>query len=93
MLAQAAVMAIEDGVVLARWPDDPTTAFARCQRARQERTRRVVLGSAENARRFHKPALADPIGAKEYLDCEWSRAAITSRYEWLFSYDVLQAEI
>ena len=53
----------------------------------------VVLGSAESARRFHNPALADPIGAKEYLDCEWSRAAITSRYEWLFSYDVLQAEI
>jgi salicylate hydroxylase len=97
MLAQGAVMAIEDGVVLARclerWPDNPPTAFARYERARQDRTRRVVLGSAENARRFHNPALADPIGAKEYLDREWSSAAITSRYEWLFTYDVLRAEI
>ena len=79
MLAQGAVMGIEDGVVLERWPDNPATAFARYERVRQERTRRVVLGSAENARRFHNPALADPIGANEYLDREWSRAAITSR--------------
>jgi salicylate hydroxylase len=97
MLAQGAVMAIEDGFFLARclerWFDDPATAFARYERARQERTRRVVLGSAENARRFHNPALADPIGAKQYLDREWSGAAIASRYEWLFTYDVLQAEI
>jgi salicylate hydroxylase len=50
-------------------------------------------GSAENARRFHNPALADPEGAKEYLDREWSRAAITRRYEWLFTYDVLGAQI
>jgi hypothetical protein len=42
---------------------------------------------------FHNPALADPIGAKEYLDREWNGAASTSRYEWLFTYDVLQAEI
>ena len=38
-------------------------------------------------------ALADPVGAKEYLDREWSPAAITSRHEWLFTYDVLSAEI
>jgi salicylate hydroxylase len=97
MLAQGAVMAIEDGIVLARclerWPDEISTAFARYERARRERTRRAVLGSAENARRFHNPALADPNGAKEYLNREWSRAAITTRYEWLFTYDVLTAEI
>ena len=97
MLAQGAVMAIEDGFILARcferWSDDVATALTRYERARGERTRAIVLGSAANARRFHNPALADPVGAKEYLDREWSRAAITSRYEWLFTYDVLGAEI
>ena len=48
---------------------------------------------AVNARRFHNPALADPVGAKGHIDCEWSRASITSRHEWLFTYDVLSAEI
>ena len=97
MLAQGAVMAIEDGFILARcfehWPDDVAAALDRYERARNERTRAIVLGSAANARRFHNPALADPVGAKEYLDGEWSRAAITNRYEWLFTYDVLSAAI
>jgi salicylate hydroxylase len=72
MLAQGAVMAIEDGFILARcverWPDDLAAALARYERARSERTRAIVLGSAANARRFHNPALADPVGAKQYLD-------------------------
>ena len=97
MLAQGAVMAIEDGFILARcferWPDDITAALTSYERARIARTREIVLGSAANARRFHNPALADRIGAKEYLDRGWSRAAITSRYEWLFTYDVLAAEV
>jgi salicylate hydroxylase len=97
MLAQSAVMAIEDGFTLARccerWPDDVATAFDRYERARSERTRAIVPGSAANARRFHNPALADPVGAKGHIDREWSRASITSRYEWLFTYDVLGAEI
>jgi salicylate hydroxylase len=97
MLAQGAVMAIEDGFILARcferWPDNVATALDRYERARSERTRAIVLGSAENARRFHNPALADPVAAKAYIDREWSRAAITSRYEWLFTYDVLGVEI
>ena len=97
ILAQSAVMAIEDGFTLARccerWPDDVATAFDRYERASSERTRATVLGSAANVRRFHNPALADPVGAKGYIVREWSRASITSRYEWLFTYDVLSAEI
>ena len=91
ILAQGAVMAIEDGFTLARccerWPDDVATAFDRYERASSERTRATVLGSAANVRRFHNPALADPVGAKGHIDREWSRASITSRYEWLFTYD------
>jgi 2-polyprenyl-6-methoxyphenol hydroxylase-like FAD-dependent oxidoreductase len=68
MLAQGAVMAIEDGFILARclerWPDDIAAALLRYEGARLERTRNMVLGSAANAERFHNRALADPVRAK-----------------------------
>jgi salicylate hydroxylase len=48
----------------------------------------MVLGSAENAKRFHDPALADPAGAQAYVDREWSEESVKARYEWLFTYDV-----
>ena len=90
MLAQGAVMAMEDGLVLARalaqFPE-PGEALLRYEEARRERTRRVVTGSAENARRFHDPRLANARGAQEYVEREWSEARIRERYEWLFTYD------
>jgi salicylate hydroxylase len=56
MLAQWAVMALEDGFVLARALAaagvDVEQGLARYQNARQERTAKIVHGSAENARRF-----------------------------------------
>ena len=96
MLAQGAVMAIEDGFILARCLAryrDPAPALAHYEAARRARTRDIVLGSAANARRFHNRALADPAQAKDYLDREWSKEAITRRYEWLFTYDVATAAI
>jgi salicylate hydroxylase len=97
MLAQGAVMAIEDGIVLARclekYAEDHGTAFVRYEAARIARTTRVVEGSADNARRFHNPRLADERGADDYIAAEWSEAKIAQRYEWLFTYDALQAEI
>src|SRR5439155_22824734 len=51
MLAQGAVMAIEDGLVLARCLeryDDAPTALRRYEAARAERTGRIVRGAAEN---------------------------------------------
>jgi salicylate hydroxylase len=91
MLAQGAVMAIEDGFMLARAFEasaDVETALARYESARRERTRKVVVGSADNAQRFHNPALADPDGAQGYVDREWSEERVKARYEWLFTYDV-----
>ena len=91
-LAQGAVMAIEDGFVLARCfeasGDDPAAALARYENARIERTAKIVIGSAENTRRFHNPALKDPVGAQAYVDREWAEDAVKSRYDWLFRYNV-----
>jgi salicylate hydroxylase len=90
MLAQGAVMAMEDGLVLARAlaeVKDSAQALQRYEAARKERTTRVVLGSAENAKRFHNPRLADAKGAQEYIDREWNEARVKERYEWLFTYD------
>lgn len=96
MLASGAAMAIEDGYMLARALDevaDPPQALLRYEAARIDRTSRVVRGSAENARRFHNPALAHAEGAADYVSREWSEARVRERYEWLFTYNVDEAGI
>jgi len=96
-LAQGAVMAIEDGFVLARcieqWPQDLPQALARYEQARRERTRRVVTGSAANTQLFQDRVLADPAGAQAYVDREWQPDRVRERYEWLFTYDAGTAAI
>ncbi len=96
MLAQGAVMAIEDGYILARClaeVEGVEAALKRYESARRDRTRRAVEGSAANAERFHNPQLADPAKAKAYVDREWAQARIAERYEWLFRYDVSQVPV
>ena len=91
MLAQGAVMALEDGFVLARAlaaaGADVEQGLIRYQDARKERTEKIVRGSAENARRFQDRTLAEPAGAQAYVDREWSEERVNQRYEWLFTYD------
>jgi salicylate hydroxylase len=96
MLAQGGVMAIEDGYVLARCfesYDVPETALARYETARSERTRKIVEGSAANARRFHNPALAKHEAAAKYVSEEFTEDRIQERYNWLFEYDVTKVPI
>lgn len=92
-LAQGAVMAMEDGLILARalteLDGDVASRLARYEEARRERTRRAVEGSADNIARFHDRALADPVGARQYVEREWAGHNVASRYEWLFRYDAL----
>src|SRR5581483_11990275 len=78
MLAQGAVMAIEDGLVLARCLErfEPREALRRYEAARKERTARAVLGCAQ-----------------DYVDREWSEERVEERYEWLFTYDAATAPV
>jgi salicylate hydroxylase len=89
-LAQGAIMAIEDGFVLARCLDasaDVEEAFKRFEAARVERTTKIVLGSTAAGKRFHNPVLADPQAAVGYMEREWAPENTRTRYDWLFEYD------
>jgi len=89
-IAQGACMAIEDGAVLARALQDAGSvpeALELYQRARVERTARVVTESAEHGTLYHmkdaaqmKKAFADRNIAKE-------------RAQWLYSYDPLKVPL
>lgn len=95
-LAQGAVMAIEDGFILARALDahaDIPTAFRAYEMARQGRTARVVNGSADNTKRFHNPALADAAGAQAYVEREWAEEKLRDRYDWMYRYDATTVAI
>jgi salicylate hydroxylase len=90
MMAQGAVMALEDGYVLARCVAQygvAPQALVRYEAARRERANRAVAGSADNARRFHNPELANAAGAEAYVTREWQEDKVKQRYDWLFTYD------
>ena len=96
-LAQGAVHAMEDGIVLARclvdFGADPALALQRYEGARIERTSKMVRGATANSGRFHSQELAVPETAEAYLAREWSSEPIADRYHWLYSYDAVTAPI
>lgn len=94
-LAQGANMALEDSVVVARCLDafPVEQALHRFEAARLERTAAIVRGSADNTRRFHNPALADPASAEAYIEREFAPEKIRQRYDWLYEYDALSVPV
>jgi salicylate hydroxylase len=96
-LAQGAIMAIEDGVVLARclesFAGDIPGALRRYEALRLERTTRVVLGSAANTKRYHNPLLADPKQGRDYLVREYPPDKGRTLYDWLFAYDAMTVPV
>lgn len=95
-MAQGAVMAIEDGVILARALDeyaDIATALEHYEAARNERTAALVRASSANAKRFHNQTLSTAGEAEAYLQREFNEQKVKERYDWLFEYDVLTVKI
>lgn len=96
-LAQGAVMAIEDALVLARCLDahraDVPGALLRYEGLRAERTARIVRGSADNAKRFHADVLSSADEAQAYVDREWHPDKVLARYGWLFEYDATAVDV
>jgi len=96
MMAQGAVMAIEDGMVLgrcvAKYGATPE-ALQRYETVRRDRANRCVAASIDNAKRFHNPDLAHAAGAEAYVTREWQEDKVTARYEWLFTYDATAVPI
>jgi salicylate hydroxylase len=96
MLAQGAVMALEDGLVLARSiarHGIAPEALHSYEAARRERANRAVSGSADNAKRFHNPDMAHAAGAEAYVSREWQEDKVKQRYEWLFTHDATSVPV
>lgn len=92
-MAQGAVMAMEDGMVLARAiaaePGRPDRAFAAYEGARVARANRCVIAAERNRQVFHSDRLADAEDAERYVADQWNETRVHERYHWLFEYDAL----
>ena len=95
-MAQGAIMAMEDGVILARCLEAERADAGRVaalRGLRLERTTRVVLGSAANTKHLHNAVLADPVEARRYMAREYPPDRGRTLYDWLFEYDAMTAPI
>jgi salicylate hydroxylase len=96
-LGQGAVMAIEDGYVLAaclkKYAGDHAIALSRYEEARKERTSAVVRKSLETRRQAFKHALADRDTIALSVAQEWQQERVRERMEWLYTYDATKVAV
>jgi len=96
-LGQGAIMAMEDGYVLAaciaKYGDAPDTAFARYEEIRQERTATVVRKAAENRAMAFAPELAQQGAVTDAIMRHWLQERLKERLDWLYAYDATAVAI
>jgi salicylate hydroxylase len=96
-LAQGAVFTLEDAIALQRCIRQDASnlplALQRYEAARQERAYRMVRGASDNTSRFHNPILANAEQGVAFIEREWQQTAVGSRYDWIFNYNAITAEI
>jgi len=96
-MGQGGVMAIEDAYVVAacvaKYVDDPATAFARYEDIRRERTSAVVRKSHENRAQAFHPALADNDADVGSMAEEWQQKLARDRLDWVYTYDATAVAI
>ena len=96
-LGQGAVMAMEDGYVLAaciaKYGDDPPAAFARYEEIRHERTATVVRKAAENRAMAFAPELAQEGAVTDAIMRHWLQERLKERLDWLYAYDATAVEV
>ena len=87
-LAQGAVMAIEDAMVLARAlsAQPVEEALRRYEAARYGRTSLVIERSWAMGQRYHDPRLSTPEGAAAAAS-EMTLERMRERFDWLYRYD------
>lgn len=97
LLAQGAVMAVEDAVVLGRalslHREDIERGLKAYEKARSAVARRKVAGATDNLKRFHNKAFEQEDEAARFVELEWGREAIVDRYDWIFRDDVTQVAV
>lgn len=91
-MAQGAVMALEDAVVLAQMLErhaDKTAALQAYEAARKPRTTRVQQRSAMNARMFHRPNAAAQLATygPMALAGHLSASVIHRQQDWIYGFD------
>jgi salicylate hydroxylase len=96
-LGQGAVMAIEDGYILAaclrKYFGDPSKALSRYEEIRRERTSAVVRKAQENRAMAFEPRLADKTAFAEAIARDWMKLRVSERLDWLYNYDATAIEI